>query len=87
MLINKGLSILPYLSMVTNLGYNENSGSHLSKIPKWYSEKVYDLNNIISPEAIGQNTKLDNYVFKKVYKRGITYRLKKIIKKLIFKHG
>ncbi|WP_462248619.1 hypothetical protein [Ferruginibacter sp.] len=85
MLINKGLSVLPYLSMVINLGYNENSGSHLSKVPKWYSEKVYELDNIISPEIIGQNSTLDKYVFNKVYKRGITYRLKKIIGKSIFK--
>ncbi len=85
MLINKGLSILPYLSMVTNLGYNENGGVHLSKVPKWYSGNMYELHNIISPKIIEQNSSFDKYVFNKVYKRGITYRLNKIIGKTIFK--
>jgi len=84
-LLNKGLSILPYLSMITNLGYAENSGSHLSKTPKWYSSKVYELHEIKGPEVIAQNNELDKYVYNKVYKRGIRYRLKKLIKKTIFK--
>lgn len=84
MLMNDGLSILPHQSMVINLGYNENSGSHLSKIPKWYSNKVYELQEIKGPEVIIQNAELDKHVYTKVYKRGISYRLKKLIKKKQF---
>jgi hypothetical protein len=87
MLMHKSLSILPYQSMVTNLGYNENSGSHLSKIPKWYSEKVFELHNITGPEKISQNTAMDSYIYNRVYKRGMVHRLKKRIRKVIFNDG
>jgi hypothetical protein len=85
MLQNKGLSILPYLSMITNLGYNENGGSHLTKVPKWYNGKVYEIKEIAGPETIAQNDTFDQYVYNKVFKRGISYRLKKTVKKLLFK--
>ena len=86
MLLNKGLSIIPYLSMITNLGYNENSGSHLSKVPKWYTGKVYEINEALKgPEIIEQNTELDKYIYNKVFKRGMSYHLKKWFKNLPFK--
>lgn len=85
LLINKGVSILPYLSMITNLGYNENSGSHLSKVPKWYNGKVYQFDKIKGPKTIVPNKLLDKYVYNKVFKRGISYRLKQFIKKLLLK--
>jgi hypothetical protein len=84
-LMNDGLSILPLANMVVNLGFSEHGGTHLQQKPSWYSGKTFELEQITHPHKIVHNAQADDYVFNKVFKRGISYRLKKTIKKLLFK--
>jgi hypothetical protein len=79
-LMNNGLSISPAVNMVSNLGFEENPGSHIIKKPKWYNPNMQELSEIKHPDQIMQNIKADSYVFRKVYKRGILYRFKKMIR-------
>jgi hypothetical protein len=84
-LMNNGLSILPTKSMITNIGFNKESGSHINKKPKWYKSKIYSIETLIHPVDIVHNEKADDYVFNKIFKRGVYFRLKKNIRKLFFK--
>ncbi len=81
-LINKGLSVIPNYNFVKNLGFEENSGSHLSKIPNWYKGVTYQITDIIHPEKIIQNKINDELVYNKVIKRGFSHRLKNYLRKL-----
>ncbi len=42
-MMNNSLSISPQVNLISNLGFEDNSGSHIIKKPKWYNPKTTEL--------------------------------------------
>lgn len=84
-LVNRGLAILPKNNLVKNLGFDEHAGTHLVKKPKWYDDSITEIDVIYHPDAIVHNSAADDYVFRKAFRQGAVAKLKKFIKRLLFK--
>jgi hypothetical protein len=85
-LMNDGLSIVPCSNLVTNIGFDNDKGSHLHEKPKWYSGNTTELREQLQhPSQIVQRTATDEFVFRKVFQRGFGYRMKKALRQLFNK--
>jgi hypothetical protein len=86
-LMNDGLSILPRDNFIKNLGFDNNGGTHLQAKPSWYDDTTTEIEVLVPPDSITQNQAADDYVFRTVYNPSALSRIKRKLKKLLFKKG
>ena len=64
---NRGLSIIPNVNLVKNIGFNKKS-THTNRAPFWYSKIVTgEIDEIVHPDKIEIDSEADNFTLKNIY--------------------
>lgn len=71
---NNGISIVPKINLIENIGFGENA-THTLLAPN-FSTTSFSLSEIVHPSEIIINTKADNYVMRKIFVLSFVNRLK-----------
>jgi len=86
--INNGLSVYPKLNMVRNIGFGKNA-TRTHEDPRGFSKlPLYevDVKNIVHPEKVLLNEKLDMDNFKKVVYMPLQLRIVNKMRKILRRH-
>jgi hypothetical protein len=71
---NNGVSIVPKINLIENIGFGENA-THTLLTPN-FSTTSFSLSEIVHPSEILINAKADNYVMRKIFVLSLCNRLK-----------
>ena len=61
--LNKGLSVIPDVNLVSNIGFGED-GTHCKGEHKSAALQTFDIGDIKHPTCVEQNKEADKYIFK-----------------------